>query len=66
MSRGTRRRSRATTVSEGIGAIGGAEGEKRISVGDGAAAGSSERQEEEEKARRKGKMKKKKALARQV
>ena len=35
--------------------IGGAEGEKRISAGDGAAAGSSERREEWE---RRGKMKK--------
>ena len=44
LSRGTRRRSKATTVWEGIVAIGAAEGEKRKSEGDGATAVGSEQQ----------------------
>ena len=44
LSRGTRRRSRATTVWEGIEAIGAAEGEKRRNEGDRAVAVGSEQQ----------------------
>ena len=54
LSRGTRRRSRATTVWEGIEAIGAAEGEKRRSEGDRAAAVGSEQRQRSGRRKQKG------------